>query len=186
MSSDDAFCGVRLDSCEMRLRWLPARCLRGLLDGLIGTIIGAGLTTWTAKQTADRSEMRARDETRRQEFRSAVVRFASILLDARRAAANYYNNRESDSNIRAAIGEEAHRTRAATLSAYHELLLSTDDPETIRLASLCLESVNKIRKEASQETVGDNYEKTLSYLGDMIAAARKTQPGWALEGSGGP
>jgi hypothetical protein len=151
------------------------------LFGLFRTIIGAGLTTWTAKQTADRSESRAREEARRQEFRSVVVRFSSILLDHRRAVANYYNNRESDSNIRAVIGEEAYRTRAATLSVYHELLLSTDDPETIRLASLCLEAVSEIRKDASQETVDDNHQKIQSYLGDMIAAARNAQPGRAPE-----
>src|ERR1022692_1418501 len=133
------------------------------LFGLFGTIIGAGLTTWTAKQTADRSERRAREETRRQEFRSVVTRFASTLLDHRRAAANYYNNRNSNSEIRAAVGEEAYRTRAATLSAYYELLLSTDDSETIHFASLCMEAVSKIDKDASQEVVDDSHQKAQSY-----------------------
>jgi len=151
------------------------------LFGLFGTIVGAGLTTWTANRTTDRSERRTREETRRLEFRSVVVRFASTLLDHRRAAANYYNNRGSKADIKAAAGEESYRTRAATMSAYYEVLLSTDDPETIRLATLCLEAVSRIRDPEGETTVDDNHQKALLYLGEMIAAARKAQPGWALD-----
>jgi hypothetical protein len=155
------------------------------LFGLFGTIIGAGLTTLTAKQTADRSERRAREEARRQEFRSVVIGFASTLLEQRRAAASYYNKLGSNSDVRAAAGGEAYRTRVAVQSAYYELLLTTDDPETINFASLCMEAVTKIREGESQETVDDNHQKTQFYLGNMIAAARKAQPG-AFEGFGGP
>jgi gas vesicle protein len=62
--------------------------LLGLL-GLLGTVIGGVLTTWTARQTADRSERRAREELRRQEYRSSVIQFATALLAYRRAEIDY-------------------------------------------------------------------------------------------------
>ena len=108
-----------------------------------------------------------------------------MLLEHRRAAANYYNNRGSNPDVRAAAGEEAYRTRVAAQSAYYELLLTTDDPETIRLASTCMEAVSKIQEGENQETVDDNHQKTQFYVRDMIAAARKAQPGWTLEWDGG-
>lgn len=105
------------------------------------------------------------------------------VVGDRRAAANFYNNRRSSSDIRAAIGEKAYRTRVAAQSAYYELLLTTDDPETIHIASLCMGAVTKIDESEGQETIDDNHQKSQLYLGDMIAAARKVQSG-AFEGLG--
>jgi hypothetical protein len=53
--------------------------LAGLL-GVLGTILGSILTTWTANQTAARSYNYSLMEARRQEYRSAVIRFTSALL----------------------------------------------------------------------------------------------------------
>jgi len=153
------------------------------LFGLFGTIIGATLATWTARQTADRSERRAWVEARRQEYRSVVIRFASAVLDYRRAAAHYYNARRDEWRDRTSAGDEAYRSRSAASAVYYQLRLSTNDAETVRLAESCLDAAYKIQEADSQATADDSYEQTLRYLDDMISAARKAQPGWLPEGS---
>ena len=153
------------------------------LFGLFGTIIGATLTTWTARQTADRSERRAWEEARRQEYRSVVVRFATAILDYRRAAASYHTARRDKWRDRTRAGGEAYRSRVAAVAIYYELRLSTNDAETVRLAKSCLDTAHKVQEAESQAAADDSYEQTVRYLDDMISAARKAQPGWLPERS---
>lgn len=64
----------------------------GLL-GLFGTVVGSVLTTWTAQQAADRSDRRGREQLLRQEYRSAVSRFAAALLAYRVAEMDRWHAR---------------------------------------------------------------------------------------------
>lgn len=67
-----------------------ATALVARLLGLFGTFLGAALTTYTTRETSNRSERRAREEARHQEFRSAVIRFATNLLAYRLAEMDYW------------------------------------------------------------------------------------------------
>ena len=95
----------------------------GLL-GLFGTALGAGLTTWTTRQTAARSEQRAWLESWRQEFRSAVTQFASALLAYRLAVADHWLARHQGDKDAAATSAESYRQRATVLDGLYVLELS--------------------------------------------------------------
>jgi hypothetical protein len=124
----------------------------GLL-GLFGTFLGAALTTYTTRETSNRSERRAREEARRQEFRSAVIRFATNLLAYRLAEMDYWFAIHDGLKDRATTGEEVYRTRAVTWNAFYELEFSTDDQEVMRLARRGINSAHSIGEADSRDAM---------------------------------
>jgi len=94
-----------------------ATVLIGGLLGLLGTLLGAGLTTWTARQTAGRSERHARQEVRRQEFRAAVTRFATTMLTYRVAEMDRWHARHGGWKDEKTAATDVYRTRTAIWDA---------------------------------------------------------------------
>src|SRR5580658_3102489 len=112
----------------MPRRWrfeMPAALIGGLL-GLLGAFVGAVLTTWTARQTADRSERLIREEARRQEYRSAVIRFATELMTYRLAEIDLWFALHDETKDETAAAGKAYSARAVIWNAFYELELSTD------------------------------------------------------------
>jgi hypothetical protein len=99
--------------------------LVGGLLGLFGTALGEGLTTLTSRRKADRSERLAREEARRQEYRSAVIRFATSFLVYRLAEIDYWYSRHGGSEDQGAAEKEVYCTRVTTWNPFYELELST-------------------------------------------------------------
>lgn len=151
--------------------------LVGGLLGLFGTALGAGLTTLTVRQTAHRSERMAREEARRQEYRAAVIRFATALLAYRLAEIDHWYSRHGGSQDQAAdVEREVYRTRATTWNAFYELELSTSH-EVTDLARRAIDSAHAIRTEGSEDEMGRYASQARDDLAAMIALARAAQPG---------
>ena len=148
----------------------------GLL-GLFGTALGAALTTWTTRHTADRSERVTREERRREEYRSAVIRFATALLAYRLAEIDHWFARHGGSSPEKEAAAETYRTRAAAWNAFYELDFSTDRRDLIPLARHALESAFSIRKADTEGKMTRRSYQTRKDLAALIAAARPAQPG---------
>jgi gas vesicle protein len=102
-----------------------------VLLGLFGTVVGAVLTTWTAHQTADRSARHTREELRRQEYRSAVVQFASALGIYRTAEMDRWHAQHGGFRDEASAAADVYRARTAVWNAFYELELSADNRELV-------------------------------------------------------
>jgi hypothetical protein len=148
----------------------------GLL-GLFGTVVGGVLATWTVRQTADRSERRAREELRRQEYRSAVIRFATALLAYRLAEIDLWFARHGGKTDEGAMAAEAYRTRALAWNAFYELDFSTDRRDLVQLARQALETAFSIRKPDTEGEMTKRSYQTRKALAAVIEAARDVQPG---------
>jgi len=90
-----------------------ATALAAGLLGVFGTVVGGVLTTWTARLTADRSARRAHEELRRQEYRSAVIRFASALGAYRVAEMDRWHARHGGFRDEASAAADVYRTGTA-------------------------------------------------------------------------
>jgi hypothetical protein len=134
------------------------------------------LTTWTARQAADRSERLAREEARRKEYRSAVIRFATALLDYRLAEMANWHARQGEAKEQEAAREEMFRARATTWNAFYELELSTNR-KIADLAKNAIESAHGIRAQSSEDEMGRYSYQARIDLEKMVAAARAAQPG---------
>lgn len=148
----------------------------GLL-GLVGTALGAGLTTWTTRQTADRSEQRAWLETRRQEFRSAVTQFASALLAYRLAVADHWLAQHRGDRDAAAASAQSYKSRAAALDGLYVLELSSDDGQLTKLAREAVETARNIREADSQDDMETRSNNARTALEKVIVRARLVEPG---------
>ena len=149
--------------------------LVGGLLGLFGTALGAALTTWTTRQTADRSERRAREEARRQEYRSAVIRFATALLAYRLAQMDAWHAHRGGSKEQEAVAE-VYRTRATTWNALYELELSTGR-EIIDRARSAIRTAQSIEEQGTEKEMSHYSFQTRTELEEMVDAARAEQPG---------
>jgi hypothetical protein len=147
----------------------------GLL-GLVGTLLGAGLTTWTVRQTAARSDQRVWLETRREEFRSAVTQFASALLVYRLAEADRWGARRRGRKDEAAE-REAYRQRAAMLDALYVLELSSDSDQLKKLARSAVDMAHHIREASDEDEMGRRTHDVRDVLEKVIVAARRAEPG---------
>jgi hypothetical protein len=151
--------------------------LVGGLLGLFGTALGAALTTLTVRQTAHRSERMAREEARRQEYRAAVIRFATALLAYRLAEINHWYSRHGRSQDQAGnVEKEVYGTRATAWNAFYELELSTSH-EITDLARRAIDSTHAIRTEDSEDEMSRYAAQARDDLAAMIARARAAQPG---------
>jgi hypothetical protein len=148
----------------------------GLL-GLFGTVLGAGLTTWTMRQTAARSDERAWLENRRQEFRSAVTQFASALLVYRLAEGDRWAARRQSGKNDETAEREAYRQRAAMLDALYVLELSSDSDQLKKLARSAVDMAHHIRKANNEDEMGRRTHDVRDALEQVIAAARRAEPG---------
>jgi hypothetical protein len=158
-----------------------ATVLIGGLLGLIGTLLGPGLTTWTARQTAARSERHALREARRQEFRAAVIRFATTLLTYRLAEMDRWHARHRQPEDRKTAASEAYRTRAMTWDAYYQLELSTDNSEVRRLAQRALDRARSIKEPDSQDEMNRRADQVQEDLAEMISLARMAAAGYKVD-----
>jgi hypothetical protein len=149
------------------------------LIGLFGTALGTGLTTWTMRQTAARSDRRAWLETRRQEFRSAVTQFASALLAYRLAEADYWSAHHGG-KADATTGRETYRLRKVALEGLFVLELSSDSDQLKKLARRALDMAYKIRESGTTAEMGNRTHEVRKALEDLIKAARIEQPGRSL------
>jgi len=148
----------------------------GLL-GLFGTALGAGLTTWTTRQTTARSEQRAWLETRRQEFRSAVTQFASALLAYRLAVADHWLAQHHDDRDAAAASAQSYKSRAVALDGLYVLELSSDDGQLTKLAREAVDTARTIRYADSQDDMETRSNNARTALEKVIVQARLVEPG---------
>jgi hypothetical protein len=150
--------------------------LVGGLLGLFGTALGAALTTWATRQTAHRSERTVREATRRQEYRAAVIRFATALLAYRLAEMDHWFARHGGSQDQAEAERQAYRTRTTIWNAFYELELSTNR-EVTDLARRAIDSAYGIRAQGSEDEMSRYSYQARDDLAAMIAVARAAQPG---------
>jgi len=149
--------------------------IAGLL-GILGTFVGALLTTWTTRQTADPSERRIREEARRQEYRSAVIRFATALMAYRLAETDRWFALHDNTKDKTAASEKAYGARAVIWNAFYELELSTG-AEIARLAQHGIDTASSIHRADSREIMDRISYQTRLHLAELIEAAREAQPG---------
>jgi hypothetical protein len=157
--------------------------LAGLL-GLIGTVVGAGLTTLTARQTADRSHQRAREELQRQEYRSAVIRFATALGTYRTAEMDRWHARHGGWRDEAAASADVYRTRTAVWAAFYELDLSTNNRDLVRQARVTIARAGSIQQPDSQAEMDRRADLVQEDVTQLITIARtgKSAEPWDLPG----
>jgi hypothetical protein len=161
---------------------VTAALTAGLL-GLSGTVIGAVLTTWTARQTAARSDHRTWVEVRRQEYRSAVTHFAGALLSYREAERDRWRARHDAGKDEATATQEAYRLRAAMLDAFYALQLSSSDNGRLReLAREAVEAAYRIREADTEPEMIRRAHNVRQAIDDMISAARIGEPGDPRDG----
>ena len=147
----------------------------GLL-GLFGTIVGGALATWTARQTADRSHRRAREELQRQEYRSAVIRFATALGAYRVAEMDRWHARNGGWRDETSATADVYRTRTAVWDAFYELDLSTDNRMLTQQAQRAIERASSIRLPDSQAEMDRIADQVRADLAEMITTARTGEP----------
>jgi hypothetical protein len=143
----------------------------GLL-GLVGTIVGATLTTWTAHHTADRSAQHAREELRRQEERSAVIQFASALGIYRTAEIDRWHARHGGFRDVESSAADVYRTRTAAWNAYYVLELSTNNRDLGQQARRAIDRAESIKDPDSQAEMDQRAEQVSADLAELITMAR--------------
>ena len=152
----------------------------GLL-GLFGTIVGAVLTTSATRQANDRSDRRAREERLRQEYRSAVTRFAAALGAYRVAEMDLWHALRGGRKDKTTAAADVYRTRTATWDAFYELELSTDNGDLVQQARRALDSASNIWRQDSEPDSQAEMDRRANQvredLAEMIATARVSQPG---------
>lgn len=156
--------------------------LAGLL-GLFGIVLGSILTTWTASQTVARSHHYSLMESRRKEYRSAVIRFTSALLAWRVAEMDRWFARHGGAMDEEKARRESHRMRAAMWNSYYELELSSGNSELLLLARATVEMVYSIRKAVTVDEMNDCSQHAREHLIEVIAAARLAEPDDPRSGS---
>jgi hypothetical protein len=134
------------------------------------------LTTWTARHTADRSAQHAREELRRQEYRSAVVQFATALRVYRAAEMDRWHAQHGGFRDEASAAADVYRARAAAWSALDELELSTDELDLCQVARGALDRAGSIKSADSQAELDDRGDQVHSELAHVIALARLSEP----------
>jgi hypothetical protein len=148
----------------------------GLL-GLFGTVLGAVLTTWTTRQTAARSDRRAWMEVRRQEYRSAIIRFVTSLLTYRASEIDRWHARHGGWKDEATATLEVNQMRSAMWDAFYELELSSDNRELNKLARDVADKASSIPLADTEEEMGRRARQVREDLAEVIAAARVGVPG---------
>jgi hypothetical protein len=161
---------------------MPTALIAGLL-GILGTFVGAMLTTWTARQTTDRSERRIREEARRQEYRSAVIRFATELMTYRLAEMDLWFALHDETKDKKEAAGKVYGTRAVVWNAFYELELTTDT-KIARLARRGIDSATSIHSADSRDAMDRCTYQTRRDLAELIEAAREAQPGTLPVSSG--
>lgn len=153
------------------------------LIGLVGTLVGGGLTTWTTHLTADRSHQRAREEIQRQEFRSAVIRFATALGAYRTAEMDRWHARHGGWRDEQSASADVYRTRTAVYDALYELDLSTDDRDVVQQAQRAIDRAGSIQEPDpdSKEEMDRRADQVREDLAELIAIARTGKPDDASE-----
>ena len=148
----------------------------GLL-GLFGTVVGAVLTTWTARQTADRSARHTRAELRRQEYRSAVVQFASALGIYRTAEMDRWHAQHGGFRDEGSAAADVYRARTAVWNAFYELELSADNRELCQQARCAIDRVQSIKDQDSSAEMDRRADLMHDDLAEIITLARLNEPG---------
>ena len=145
--------------------------IAGLL-GLAGTVVGGALATLTARQTADRSHQRAREELQRQEYRSAVIRFATALGAYRTAEMDRWHARHGGWRDEPSASADVYLTRTAVWAAFYELDLSTDNRDLVRQARRAMDQAASIQHPDSQEAMDRRAVQVHKEIAHLIAIAR--------------
>ena len=150
--------------------------IAGLL-GVFGTVVGGVLTTWTARQTADRSARRAHEELRRQEYRTAVIRFAAAMGAYRVAEMDRWHALHGGFRDEASASADVYRTRTVMWDAFYELELSTDNDDLSQQAQRAIERASSIWQADSQVEMDERANQVRADLTEIITAARLIEPG---------
>jgi hypothetical protein len=158
----------------------PADVATGLIAGLLGifgTVVGGVLATWNARHTADRTAWRAREELRRQEFRSAIVQFAAALLVYRTAEMDRWHARHGGFRDEPSAAADVYRARTAVWNALYVLKLSTDDRELCQEARRAIEQAETIKYPDSQAEMDLRADQVQDDLDKVITMAQLAKPG---------
>jgi hypothetical protein len=144
------------------------------LIGLVGTLIGGILTTWTTRVTTDRSHERAREELQRQEYRSAVIRFATAVGAYRTSEMDRWHARHGGRRDEASASADVYRTRTAAWDSFYELDLSTNNRDLARRAQYVIDLVASIQhpNPDSKEEMDRRASQVREDLAQLIAIAR--------------
>ena len=160
-----------------------AALIAGVL-GLLGTVVGAVLGAWTARQAADRTARYSREETRRKEYRSAVVRFADQMIKYRLAEVKLWHALASGEDTEEAI-DERNRSRSDTWNAFYELQLSTSRGLS-GLAERAMTSATSISRQKTREAMDEYQTKLRNEVGELISSARQELSGQVADVAGRP
>jgi hypothetical protein len=150
--------------------------MAGLL-GVVGTVVGGVLTTWTARHTADRSAQHSREELRRQEFRSAVVQFATALGVYRSAELDRWHARHGGFRDEPSAAADLYRARTAAWNALNVLKLSTDNLELCQEAQRAIERAQGIISLDTPTEMNRRADQVQDDLAKVIARAHVAEPG---------
>lgn len=142
------------------------------LFGLVGTLIGGVLTIWTARVTADRSQQRAREEQQRQEYRSAVIEFATALGAYRQAELDRWYARHGGWRDEVSASTDVYRARTSAWDAFHQLDLSTNNRDLVNEAQRTFDWANSIRFTESEKEMVHRADQVTRELTQLIAIAR--------------
>jgi hypothetical protein len=147
------------------------------LFSLGGTVLGGALTIFAARQAAHRSERSARTEGTRQEYRSALVKFAAATLAYRESEIDRWHARRGGYKDEKQATEEVYRTRRNAWQAFYELDFATDDETVVALARCALDRAYGMRQVASRPELNLAAEEVRADIERLIAHARNVEAG---------
>jgi hypothetical protein len=143
----------------------------GLL-GVFGTVVGGVLTTWTGRQAADRSARLAREELHRQECRSAVAQFATVLGVYRTAEMDRWHAKHGGFRDEKSAAADVYSARTAARNALRLLELSTDNEDLCERARRAYDRAESVKSPDSQEEMDRRADQVDDDVAEMITIAR--------------
>jgi gas vesicle protein len=142
------------------------------LFGVFGTVVGGVLTTWTARQAADRSAQHAREDLHRQECRSAVAQFATALGVYRTAEMDRWHAKHGGFRDEKSAAADVYSARTVARNALHVLELSTDNQDLCERAQRAYDRAENIKDPDSQAEMDRRADQVDDDLAEMITIAR--------------
>jgi uncharacterized small protein (DUF1192 family) len=140
--------------------------------GLLGTVLGFVITIRAARENADRADKRAHAALIRDEFRLAVVEFASAALTSLTAEMDRWHADRGGGRDPRQAAEAVYGARTAAVHAQNVLELSTYDVELIRRAGDVVDKAAAIHRLKTKKEMDELAREVREEVATLVRLAR--------------